>query len=323
MVDDREAFLALRSSGEGKARYYRKDEASELRFRFVDFNQNREIILSVAEIKSVSDVQFFYGKAVPAEATQNEYLDLLEETIAEIQKKELGKIVISRARVLDKRVEPMRLFHLLDENYPNATVYLFSHPEAGTWLGATPETLLEKEEEVLKTMSLAGTISANEQEQFSHKEEQEQQMVTDFIFDCFSETPSLSEISLASRRESQSGKLLHLETPIQARADANFDIDNLLKMLHPTPAVSGLPRDAALRWIDEKENYQRSFYAGYFGFEDKVQAHFWVNLRCVQLFEYKVALYAGGGITAGSNAKSEWQETEAKMRTIADVLQDL
>lgn len=323
MGNEKQAFLALRPSGEKRPRFYAYDRASERRFRFVDFNQEQEIVLPMRELKNVADPHFSFSSHLPAEATADQYLALLRETIAEIRAQDLGKIVLSRVKLLDKQVEPMRLFHLLEEAYPEATVYLFSHPDAGTWLGATPETLLEKTGGTLKTMSLAGTIKANGAESFSAKEEREQQMVTDFIFDRFSETEALSEISIAGRKERQTGKLLHLETPIQAKAGDQFELAALLNVLHPTPAVSGLPRETALQWLAANEPYQRSFYAGYFGFETTEEAHFWVNLRCVQLFEDKVALYAGGGITAESEAEREWQETEAKMCTIADVLQHL
>lgn len=323
MEYDKQAFLALRPSGEEGPRFYAYDRASERRFRFVDFNQKQQIVLPMRELETVADLQFSFSKRIPVQATEDQYLALLQETIAEIREQEFGKIVLSRVKLLEKQVEPMRLFHLLEEAYPDATVYLFSHPEAGTWLGATPETLLEKTGGTLKTMSLAGTIRANGGESFSAKEEQEQQMVTDFIFDRFSETSALSEISIAKRKVRQTGKLLHLETPIQAKAGADFELDELLSVLHPTPAVSGMPREKALEWLAAHEKYPRSFYAGYFGFETQEEAHFWVNLRCIQIFENSVALYAGGGLTADSVAENEWRETEAKMCTIADVLQHL
>ena len=93
----------------------------------------------------------------------------------------------------------------------------------------------------------------------------------------------------------------------------------LAKKLHPTPAVGGLPQQKAINFIRERENFDRQFYAGFFGIETDNSARFYVNLRSMQLFKNGLVLYAGGGITAQSNPEAEWEETERKLQTLLDV----
>ena len=86
--------------------------------------------------------------------------------------------------------------------------------------------------------------------------------------------------------------------------------------MHPTPAVCGLPKEKALDLIYKTEPYDREYYAGYLGMVEKDTVDFYVNLRCMKIYENTAALFVGGGITANSVAKKEWEETELKAETL-------
>ncbi len=91
--------------------------------------------------------------------------------------------------------------------------------------------------------------------------------------------------------------------------------------MHPTPAVAGYPKQKAIDFILENENYNREFYTGYFGFINKDKSSkLFVNLRCMQIEKKKLSVYVGGGITKDSNPLNEWQETEDKSKTLLSVL---
>jgi hypothetical protein len=107
------------------------------------------------------------------------------------------------------------------------------------------------------------------------------------------------------------------------RSDFNFPLpDNkklgeLLKRLHPTPAVCGLPKEETYRFIRENEGYDRSYYSGFIGWlAPEGKSDLYVNLRCMNILRGSFVLYAGGGILASSEIESEWLETEAKMQTM-------
>ena len=95
---------------------------------------------------------------------------------------------------------------------------------------------------------------------------------------------------------------------------------DLALSLHPTPAVGGLPRQAAVEYILKNEGYDRSFYTGFFGVTRNNEANFWVNLRCMQLFKNGLVLYAGGGITAASSPQLECEETCNKLQTLTSII---
>ena len=72
----------------------------------------------------------------------------------------------------------------------------------------------------------------------------------------------------------------------------SFDLSSLVEKLHPTPAVAGFPKKEALEFIKKHEQYKRSFYSGYFGLSDNKDVQYFVNLRCMQVFDDPVVDYA-------------------------------
>ncbi|MFB1039347.1 MAG: chorismate-binding protein, partial [Polaribacter sp.] len=104
-------------------------------------------------------------------------------------------------------------------------------------------------------------------------------------------------------------------------------LEELIRALHPTPAVCGLPRELARTFLFENENYDRSFYTGFLGelnLQDskdtaKSSALF-VNLRCMRIQNNKAAIFVGGGITKDSDAANEWEETVFKAKTMKRML---
>ena len=91
----------------------------------------------------------------------------------------------------------------------------------------------------------------------------------------------------------------------------------MLKELHPTPAVCGLPKAEAYAFIPENEGYERRYYSGFIGWLDPEGATaISVNLRCMEIRSNEAKLYAGGGILASSEVQMEWEETEEKLKSL-------
>lgn len=311
--------LALRLPGEA-IRYFQDDEKGELQFHWVDFWQEKPQRFPVSARTGMPALFAPVAQPEQKELSAAQYQAKVAQAIALLREKDWGKIVMSRSAYRAGRVDSHSLFAQLCSKYPEALVYLFSHAQLGTWLGASPEILLSCEADRLYTMSLAGTRRAQEKTAFAAKEEHEQAMVTEFIFAQLRGQKGLSELRAGERREHQAGALRHLLTPIEAQISQEFDISACLSALHPTPAVAGFPRREALDFLRAEEGYERSFYSGYLGLETKKHSQFWVNLRCAQVLPRGLQVYAGGGITLESDPQAEWEETEAKMRTILDPL---
>ena len=136
----------------------------------------------------------------------------------------------------------------------------------------------------------------------------------------------LSSIPSESKRPKTivAGNLMHLRTDFEVDTQA-IDFPDLatvmLGLLHPTSAVCGMPKPAALDFILAHEKHDRKLYAGYLGQVNITkETHLFVNLRCMEVLTKQAILYAGGGITKDSVPEREWIETEMKCKTIAQAL---
>lgn len=248
--------------------------------------------------------------------TEQEYQGLIQQTIEDIQNSELKKVVISRKKQVENfRISIFETYRNLLKNHPNALVFLWQNPNEETWIGATPELLLSQEYNQVKTVSLAGTKLPKAE--WTEKELEEQQIVTDFIVTNFR---GLGNLEVKGPETIQAGKFQHLKTYISAEVSEDFTLKNLLKEMHPTPALCGMPKQDAFEYILQKEGYDREFYSGYIGIEQADSKQYFVNLRSAQIFEDKIWIYVGGGITAESNPEKEWMETELKSGTILNSL---
>ena len=264
-------------------------------------------------------------------AGREAHIKLVSRGIEAIEAGRFKKVVLSRkAEISLVNPDPVVFFRRLLAGYPEAFCYLWFHPVTGLWLGATPETLLRVDGEHFETMALAGTqkYKGAATVSWGRKEREEQQLVSDFIVERL--RPLSAQLQVSEPYTARAGGLLHLRTDIKGVIQhSEFSILNLIKALHPTPAVCGYPGEAAKQFILEHENYSRDFYTGFLGelnFSAKndknptQQSSVYVNLRCMQLRDHSAILYVGGGINKGSIPEKEWQETVDKAQTMLGVL---
>ncbi len=251
------------------------------------------------------------------------HINLVIKGISEIEKGHLKKVVLSRKLEVQVSSTPSKIFQNLLNNYPNAFCYLFHHPKIGTWCGATPETLVEIKNRQLHTMSLAATLAFddNTNPEWGAKEIEEQQMVSDYIRERLG--PAISELHIGEAESIRAGNLWHLRSEVTGILSSGNGIKKVITALHPTPAVCGIPTQAAKSFILEHENYKRSYYTGFLGelnLKEKGETSLFVNLRCMEIQGNRASLFVGGGITSASNPESEWVETQNKSKTMLNTL---
>ncbi|MFN3917783.1 MAG: chorismate-binding protein [Flavobacteriales bacterium] len=246
-----------------------------------------------------------------------DYLQKAAEYVAACKAK-LNKVILSRKKqVIQENFHPLDFFYKLEKFYKSAFVYLCYTPQYGCWAGATPEHLLEVKSGKAKTVSLAGT-QPSDAYFWSDKERDEQEWVSVYIRDVLQKR-GLSFIETGPETI-QAGKIAHLKSVFEFELPAG-EVFPLAKALHPTPAVCGLPKETALRFIQEYEGYDRQLYTGYLGPFSTENTSLFVNLRCARLFDDGLELFVGGGITAASEPHKEWEETELKSKTLLDILE--
>lgn len=312
------------------------DNFSETGFVFAPFDASKKAILFPAQhsefvSEKLVDSKTSLSKKLFLEAisNKNDHIKLVQKAIDEIQKGTFKKVVISRkeeVQLVD--FDLINIYKKLLENYLSAFVYVWFHPKIGLWLGATPETLLKSDNLTFETMSLAGTQTAKKIKSvvWHQKELEEQYLVTNFIE---SQLKNMSIEAIINPTETiKAGNLYHLKTIITGTLDSKKNsFKALVEALHPTPAVCGLPRENAKKFITEFENYDREYYTGFLGELNMSHPNLktntsmlFVNLRCMKITDNTANLFIGGGITKDSNPEKEWQETVSKSKTMKLVL---
>ncbi len=206
--------------------------------------------------------------------------------------------------------------------YIRSFVYLCHTPQTGTWMGCTPEILLSGKQPNWHTVALAGTQplrNGQVEEQWNPKNRHEQRLVAQYIHD------QLQTLGIEGKEQGpypvRAGEVCHLKSDFYFSLPDPTQIGELLERLHPTPAVCGLPKAWALRFIQAAEGYDRTYYSGFIGWLDpEGHSDLYVNLRCMQIKSTHFELYAGGGLLGASQLAEEWQETEIKLDTMRRLL---
>ena len=235
---------------------------------------------------------------------------------------EFKKLVLSRSKEIPfNRTDYTSIFLEACQRYPRLMVMLVSTSLTGTWIVATPEILLTGDGTWWKTMALAGTMPYREGvTEWSKKNQQEQHFVETYIENRLSLFSG--DILKDGPFTQRAGNLVHLCTEFRFHLAEGKSIGDILASLHPTPAVCGITKEEASQFIEDNETTERLYYTGFMGPVGIGDAtHIYVSLRCAKLSSGTATLYAGGGIMPESDALSEWEETEHKMKTIGDVLE--
>lgn len=258
----------------------------------------------------------------------------------QIKDGKLAKIVLARCEEIPHSapVDAETLFLEACREYPHLCIMLASTPQTGTWLMATPEVLLDGDGDIWRTMALAGTMNAgelahdadcssvctscvddDELSDWSTKNKHEQQLVATYIQQCLS--PFAAQLTQRGPYTVQAGDLVHLRSDFMFSLHDTQSLGALLEALHPTPAVCGLPKAEAQRFILENEHADRSYYSGFAGLlNPNGETHLYVSLRCMQILKNSYRLYAGGGLLLDSVEQQEWEETVAKMETMKHLI---
>ncbi len=262
---------------------------------------------------------------------QQHYQQMVSDALQAIEEGTFIKVVpaVNRHIDLPEDFDPLQVFDQLCKTYPLAFKSLVSAPQIGTWLGASPEPIIEVDRhKKFSTAALAGTQEYDYQTPlrevaWRQKEIEEQALVSRYIINCFKRI-RLREFEELGPKTVIAGNLLHLKTIFEVDTVAtNFPQLGtvMLDLLHPTSAICGMPNQAAFEFLQQNESFDRGYFSGYLGpVNIEEETHIFVNLRCMQLQTLGATLYAGAGVTEDSNPQKEWLETQLKFDTLLSVL---
>ena len=244
------------------------------------------------------------------------------------------KVVLARAQQLEaapgRRFDAVSTAWHLRAQQPDCTCFAWWAADGSAFVGATPELLCRLEDGEVATTALAGTAPRGrtpaEDELLggtllaAAKEQHEHQLVVDGIVETLAGLGAcVSPIAEPHIRRLED--VQHLETPIAATLPPTRSLLDVVDALHPTPAVGGVPRQEALRWLSEHEGLDRGHYAAPIGWIN-ASGHgaFYVALRSAYLTRDCAWAFAGAGIVSDSDPAAEWREVNHKLRAIRGAL---
>ena len=276
-----------------------------------------EVTSDLTDLDGLSDLVDTHGLTALDKGVHTDYHMNFANFHAQLCNHSFQKLVLSRSIELPRTGDetPLQLFQRACERYPRMMICLVYTPQSGLWLAATPEILLAWKDHRWQTIALAGTMKYEEELRWSDKNIQEQRYVATYITRQLEQfTHDFTE---EGPRTARAGHLAHLRSDFLFSLPDESVVGDLLQALHPTPAVCGLPKQEAFRFIQQNEHHDRSYYSGFMGpLFLNGQTNIFVTLRCMQLFRDGYRLYAGGGLLKDSVEEQEWQETETKLDTI-------
>jgi len=264
------------------------------------------------------------GAVSSAVPWQECYAPALERGIELVNQGDLHKLVLAvrQSIALQHPLNPLPLLNRLRQQQAGSCRFLWQRDSDDVFLGASPERLLSMRSGQLRCDALAGTAGQGESGDAllqSDKDRREHELVVQTI------TQHLQEQGLTPRRPrrpqlARHGHLVHLHTPITAAAHHHPPL-GLAGVLHPTPAVAGLPRRDAMTWLRSLEPFERGGYAAPVGWIDSAgDAELRVAIRCGHARGHRLDLTAGAGLVRGSMPERELQEVALKLAVLADQL---
>lgn len=276
-------------------------------------------------------------------AARQQFEHSVAEAVSAMHQGGFRKVVLSRTKtiVFDGQPDAVALFEQLCAVYPTAFVSAVWLPgQQQVWISATPERLVSVDAAgMFRTVSLAGTQSAYEtggrlkrtaEALWSQKEIEEQALVSRYIIECFKKI-RLREYLEEGPKTILAGNLMHLgsQFTVDTQAVRYPQLGTvMIRLLHPTSAVCGMPRADAFTFINQHESYDREFYSGFLGPVHMApgpagsgpESHLFVHIRCMKIEDSTATIYAGAGLTEDSDPQKEWQETEMKCQTLLAVM---
>jgi menaquinone-specific isochorismate synthase len=259
--------------------------------------------------------------------------EMIEQALGKIASGTLKKVVLSRVCELrgEQDLDVDAALDGLNEEYADCYRFLFEPRPGHAFLGATPELLVRVNGRALETMALAGSqrrgrdaaedVELERDLLNSAKDQHEHRLVIDELRTRLAPQVAGDGLRIGTTQSLKLRNIQHLFTPVQAQLVQATGVLPQVARLHPTPALGGLPHEAAHHFIREAEPVTRGWYAAPVGWLDvNLDGEFAVAIRSAVVQRERAWLYAGCGIVAGSDPQREWDETALKFKPMLRAL---
>ena len=261
------------------------------------------------------------------------WTEIVNKALAAIDRDEFEKIVLASNRQLtfEEEINPLHLLkHILKKN-GNSFHFGFQFQKGVNFIGMTPECLYQRDGEKIFTEAIAGTrrrgftpdedAALGKELLSSDKDLREHRWVKKMILDRLN--PLCEEIkALSNEQLLPLSHVQHLQSQFSGRLRKDVADEDIIKALHPTPAVGGYPKKASVERIAQLEPFDRGWYAAPVGWVSRDAAEFAVAIRSALVSGEKLRIFAGSGIVSGSNPDAEWEENRNKEQNFLQLFND-
>jgi menaquinone-specific isochorismate synthase len=276
----------------------------------------------------VSAAPSFVETLVPG---YEKWYSLVEEALAWLNENGIRKVVLSRKKIFKSEVswDPAFLFQGIEKIKENSFLFFCRQKNGAAFLGRSPERLFKLSKGFLTSDAIAGTRqrsdSLDDDERLaaelmaSVKDIEEHRIVVEYIYRRMGQLC----VDVALDASPEPLKLMHLQhiiTRVRGRLKNGCHPADIMRILHPTPAVGGVPPESSREMILRLEPFKRGWYAAPIGWMSKDAAEFAVGIRSALVCDKELHLFGGAGIVAKSNPDLEWEETGHKMANFTRIL---
>lgn len=241
-----------------------------------------------------------------------------------VERGEISKAVLARRSdlICSAEIDPVAYMSELISANDKCYAFMIEPTRGSAFLGVSPESLFSIDGNLLVGEAVSGTVARGENADedrenakwlmSSGKNRHEHSLVEMDLFRIFKDLCK-SGVKLSDRSLLELNNVSHLYSRVQGKLRAGIEISDIIRALHPTPAVGGSPRDLAMKAIRDLEPFNRGWYAAPIGLFGKSNSDVTVAIRSALVAGNTISVFAGAGIVAGSEPLSEWNELEHKI----------
>ena len=243
--------------------------------------------------------------------TFEKWWHMVTDAMKKIEQKEFQKIVLARQTTLtfESPLDPLELLKGLMSFGNQASLFMVQLDPQTSFLGASPEKLFTRNNRLISTEALAGTIKNGEN--WSPKEFEEVEVVRHFLQNQLNSY--CTDLRWAPTEERPYGHIKHLYQKFDGTLKSNISDKMLIAQLHPTPALGGFPRDFTINYLKAVEPFHRGWYGAPIGMVSEKETDLAIAIRSMLVRGNELHLFSGAGIVKGSDPIKEWEELDRKI----------
>lgn len=256
---------------------------------------------------------------------KGQWIKNVETVLDLIRQKVVQKVLLARICVLQLAAapDPFAMTAAIQRKAQNAHVFCLAL-ENEAFFGATPERLFNRQGRQIITEAVAGTHrrgkDALEDEKLKQQLLASEKHLREHAFVEEHLARILPSASFTPRTVRQTHNVQHLSSRGIATLTQPISDTDLLTLLHPTPALCGTPKNAALATIAQLEPFDRGLYGGVIGWTTPEASDWAVAIRSCLLQGKTATLFSGAGIVEGSDPEEEWDELNQKLKLYDGIL---